>query len=140
MDRCESDMLNLYFCFLLHLRYFCWLPAMLVQSNPIARWHICQGSINSIAFSTDGAYLATVGRDGIMSIRCCLHCVITLFANIWAKFNYGMQVIYVFLTTQKSNLYVVAKVTMVLSYVVLGGSHLLVVFYWSLLLVFVIFF
>lgn len=40
-----------------------------------------------------------------------------------------MQVIYVFLTTQKSNLYVVAKVTMVLSYVVLGGSHLLVVFY-----------
>lgn len=35
-----------------------------MQSNPIARWHICQGSINSLAFSTDGAYLAAVGRDG----------------------------------------------------------------------------
>lgn len=40
-----------------------------LQSNPIARWHFCQGSINSIAFSTDGAYLATVGRDGIPLIR-----------------------------------------------------------------------
>ena len=37
------------------------------QSNPIARWHICQGSINNVAFSTDGVYLATVGRDGILS-------------------------------------------------------------------------
>jgi WD40 repeat protein len=37
-----------------------------IQSNPVARWHICQGSINSIAFSTDGSYLATVGRDGII--------------------------------------------------------------------------
>lgn len=36
------------------------------QSNPIARWHICQGSINNVAFSTDGVYLATVGRDGII--------------------------------------------------------------------------
>ena len=35
------------------------------KSNPVARWHICQGSINSIAFSSDGTYLATVGRDGI---------------------------------------------------------------------------
>ncbi|KAF3783134.1 UBP9-binding protein [Nymphaea thermarum] len=33
------------------------------QSNPIARWHICQGSINSISFSADGSFLATVGRD-----------------------------------------------------------------------------
>ncbi|GFZ14299.1 transducin/WD40 repeat-like superfamily protein [Actinidia rufa] len=33
------------------------------SKNPIARWHICQGSINSIAFSTDGTYIATVGRD-----------------------------------------------------------------------------
>ncbi|KAL4567973.1 hypothetical protein LXL04_023571 [Taraxacum kok-saghyz] len=32
--------------------------------NPIARWHICQGSINSIAFSSDGAYIAIVGSDG----------------------------------------------------------------------------
>ncbi|KAF5471794.1 hypothetical protein F2P56_008562 [Juglans regia] len=38
------------------------------KSNPVARWHICQGSINSIAFSTDGAYLATVGRDGYLRI------------------------------------------------------------------------
>ena len=37
----------------------------LMQSNPIARWHICPGSINSVAFSTDGAYIATVGRDGM---------------------------------------------------------------------------
>ncbi|CAN8279123.1 unnamed protein product [Cochlearia groenlandica] len=38
------------------------------KSNPVARWHICQGSINSIAFSNDGAYLATVGRDGYLRI------------------------------------------------------------------------
>ncbi|KAL4297278.1 hypothetical protein GQ457_12G010140 [Hibiscus cannabinus] len=38
------------------------------KSNPIARWHICQGSINSIAFSFDGAYLATVGRDGYLRV------------------------------------------------------------------------
>ncbi|XP_008784217.2 dystrophia myotonica WD repeat-containing protein-like isoform X1 [Phoenix dactylifera] len=38
------------------------------KSNPIARWHICQGSINNISFSTDGAYLATVGRDGYLRV------------------------------------------------------------------------
>ncbi|OMO73525.1 hypothetical protein COLO4_27040 [Corchorus olitorius] len=38
------------------------------KSNPIARWHVCQGSINSIAFSFDGTYLATVGRDGYLRI------------------------------------------------------------------------
>ncbi|KAK7851637.1 putative catabolite repression protein crec [Quercus suber] len=38
------------------------------KSNPIARWHICQSSINGIAFSTDGAYLATVGRDGYLRV------------------------------------------------------------------------
>ncbi|KAG8473730.1 hypothetical protein CXB51_036008 [Gossypium anomalum] len=37
-------------------------------SNPIARWHVCQGSINSIAFSSDGACLATVGRDGYLRV------------------------------------------------------------------------
>lgn len=44
----------------------CLPHAIFMQSNPIARWHICQSAINSIAFSTDGAYLATVGRDGMM--------------------------------------------------------------------------
>ncbi|XP_068317645.1 probable catabolite repression protein creC [Pyrus communis] len=38
------------------------------KSNPTARWHICQGSANSIAFSTDGSYLATVGRDGYLRV------------------------------------------------------------------------
>ncbi|XP_062117220.1 uncharacterized protein LOC133831067 [Humulus lupulus] len=38
------------------------------KSNPIARWHICQGSINSITFSIDGTYLATVGRDGYLRV------------------------------------------------------------------------
>ncbi|KAK1563684.1 hypothetical protein Q3G72_031128 [Acer saccharum] len=38
------------------------------KSNPIARWHICQGPINSIAFSTDGTHLATVGRDGYLRV------------------------------------------------------------------------
>ncbi|XP_038998777.1 probable catabolite repression protein creC isoform X3 [Hibiscus syriacus] len=38
------------------------------KSNPIARWHVCQGTINSISFSFDGAYLATVGRDGYLRV------------------------------------------------------------------------
>jgi len=38
------------------------------KSNPVARWDIGQGAINSIAFSNDGAYLATVGRDGYLRI------------------------------------------------------------------------
>ncbi|VFQ78935.1 unnamed protein product [Cuscuta campestris] len=38
------------------------------SKNPVARWHIFQGSINSIAFSTDGAYIATVGRDGYLRV------------------------------------------------------------------------
>ncbi|KAG6437355.1 hypothetical protein SASPL_102269 [Salvia splendens] len=36
--------------------------------NPVARWHICQGSVNGIAFSADGAYIATVGRDGYLRV------------------------------------------------------------------------
>ncbi|XP_054802398.1 uncharacterized protein LOC129306081 isoform X2 [Prosopis cineraria] len=38
------------------------------KSNPMARWHICQGSINSMSFSPDGVYLATVGRDGYLRV------------------------------------------------------------------------
>ncbi|KAI3473260.1 hypothetical protein Pfo_030552 [Paulownia fortunei] len=38
------------------------------SKNPVARWHICQGSINGIAFSSDGAYIATVGRDGYLRV------------------------------------------------------------------------
>ncbi|XP_004493968.1 uncharacterized protein [Cicer arietinum] len=38
------------------------------KSNPIARWHICQGSINNISFSADGVYMATGGRDGYLRV------------------------------------------------------------------------
>ncbi|ONI00633.1 hypothetical protein PRUPE_6G099500 [Prunus persica] len=38
------------------------------KNNPISRWHICQGSVNSIAYSPDGTYLATVGRDGYLRV------------------------------------------------------------------------
>ncbi|KAH0452013.1 hypothetical protein IEQ34_019312 [Dendrobium chrysotoxum] len=38
------------------------------RSNPTIRWHICQGSINSMSFSIDGTYLATVGRDGYLRV------------------------------------------------------------------------
>uniref|UniRef100_A0A0D9XPM1 Uncharacterized protein n=1 Tax=Leersia perrieri TaxID=77586 RepID=A0A0D9XPM1_9ORYZ len=38
------------------------------KSNPVARWHICQGAVNAISFSPDGAYLATVGRDGYLRV------------------------------------------------------------------------
>ncbi|XAR69079.1 hypothetical protein NMG60_11000538 [Bertholletia excelsa] len=38
------------------------------SKNPVARWHICQGSINSVAFSADGTYIATVGRDGFLRV------------------------------------------------------------------------
>ncbi|VAH93654.1 unnamed protein product [Triticum turgidum subsp. durum] len=38
------------------------------KSNPTARWHICQGAINAISFSPDGAYMATVGRDGYLRV------------------------------------------------------------------------
>uniref|UniRef100_A0A0E0R4W4 Uncharacterized protein n=1 Tax=Oryza rufipogon TaxID=4529 RepID=A0A0E0R4W4_ORYRU len=38
------------------------------KSNPVARWHICQGAINAISFSPDGTYLATIGRDGYLRV------------------------------------------------------------------------
>lgn len=57
----------LFFCLnFLKIMYHCSLPQIFLQSNPVARWHIGQGSVNCIAFSNDGAYLATVGRDGMM--------------------------------------------------------------------------
>jgi hypothetical protein len=52
---------------------------MLVQSNPAARWHVCQGSINCISFSADGAYLATVGRDGIITSFIVLFFILFVF-------------------------------------------------------------
>ncbi|KAF2289949.1 hypothetical protein GH714_039273 [Hevea brasiliensis] len=58
-----------FFFFVLSVGHACSdIMMFLQQSNPIARWHICQGSINSITFSTDGAYLATVGRDGYLRV------------------------------------------------------------------------
>ncbi|KAL9239314.1 hypothetical protein vseg_013649 [Gypsophila vaccaria] len=38
------------------------------KSNPTARWHISQGSINCVTFSSDGVYMATVGRDGYLRV------------------------------------------------------------------------
>ncbi|KAI3957441.1 hypothetical protein MKW98_003162 [Papaver atlanticum] len=38
------------------------------RTNPVARWHICQGPISHIAFSKDGSHLATVGRDGYLRV------------------------------------------------------------------------
>lgn len=38
------------------------------KSNPVARWHVCHGSINSISFSADGACMATVSRDGCLRV------------------------------------------------------------------------
>ncbi|KAH9607656.1 hypothetical protein KSS87_005992 [Heliosperma pusillum] len=43
-------------------------PPVQPLSNPTARWHICQGSINCITFSNDGASMATVGRDGYLRV------------------------------------------------------------------------
>ena len=49
---------------MLRLLWFILRFKITLQGNPIARWHICPGAINGISFSPDGAYLATVGRDG----------------------------------------------------------------------------
>ncbi|XP_073033574.1 probable catabolite repression protein creC isoform X2 [Primulina eburnea] len=38
------------------------------SKNPVARWHISHCSINGIAFSSDGSYVATVGRDGYLRV------------------------------------------------------------------------
>ncbi|XP_047959795.1 dystrophia myotonica WD repeat-containing protein-like [Salvia hispanica] len=38
------------------------------SKNPVARWHICHGPVNDIAFSADGTYIATIGRDGYLRV------------------------------------------------------------------------
>ncbi|XP_042388209.1 probable catabolite repression protein creC isoform X3 [Zingiber officinale] len=38
------------------------------KSNPVARWRICQSSINNLSFSSDGTCLATVSRDGYLRV------------------------------------------------------------------------
>lgn len=63
--------------------FVCWLATFYLQSNPIARWHVCQGSINSLAFSFDGAHLATIGRDGIKSNTYHLHFMALFFNRLW---------------------------------------------------------
>ena len=63
---------------LYHIVFFSFQKKCLLQSNPIARWHICQGSINSISFSADGAYMATVGRDGTFFTYCHSHCMLCM--------------------------------------------------------------
>lgn len=47
---------------------FTFAPARNTEANPTARWHICERSINSVAFSNDGAFMATVGRDGYLRV------------------------------------------------------------------------
>eukprot|EP00850_Spirogloea_muscicola_P009026 SM000050S16951 [mRNA] locus=s50:44162:46830:+ [translate_table: standard] len=38
------------------------------KSNPVARWHVCAGPLNALAFSSDGTFLACAGRDGFLRI------------------------------------------------------------------------
>mmetsp|Transcript_1629 Transcript_1629/g.2878 ORF Transcript_1629/g.2878 Transcript_1629/m.2878 type:complete len:651 (-) Transcript_1629:317-2269(-) len=40
----------------------------LPKQNPLARWHINRSTINDIAFTADGKYIATVSRDGILRV------------------------------------------------------------------------
>ncbi|KAL9274461.1 putative catabolite repression protein creC, partial [Drosera capensis] len=47
---------------------FCVTHAKSSKSNPVARWHICQGTINAVSFSPDGRYMATAGRDGYLRV------------------------------------------------------------------------
>ncbi|KAF6173777.1 hypothetical protein GIB67_041752 [Kingdonia uniflora] len=87
------------------------------KSNPIARWHICQGAINGASFSADGTYMATVGRDVCSRIMCGIASLIGV-RIIHSVLH--VQVTYVYSTIQKSSLYVVGKVIMVLCCVALG--------------------
>ncbi|GAB2257749.1 hypothetical protein Droror1_Dr00013909 [Drosera rotundifolia] len=47
---------------------FAFARALNTEANPTARWHICEKPINSVAFSNDGAYMSTVGRDGYLRV------------------------------------------------------------------------
>ncbi|GLJ12580.1 hypothetical protein SUGI_0193830 [Cryptomeria japonica] len=38
------------------------------KRKPIARWPICQGSINYISFTVDGEFLATIGREFALNL------------------------------------------------------------------------
>ncbi|GAB2257739.1 hypothetical protein Droror1_Dr00013899 [Drosera rotundifolia] len=38
------------------------------KTNPVARWHICDKMIYDVAFSNDGAYMATVGADRYLRV------------------------------------------------------------------------
>lgn len=69
---CCRRVFNCFKFYLLHVSFGFYMQ------NPIARWHICQGSINSVAFSSDGAYIATVGRDGIFFMRWLVELLILL--------------------------------------------------------------
>nr|XP_018676214.1 PREDICTED: probable catabolite repression protein creC isoform X7 [Musa acuminata subsp. malaccensis] len=44
------------------------LLLVMLMSNPVARWHVCHGSVNSISFSVNGTYMATVTRDGYLRV------------------------------------------------------------------------
>ncbi|KAG6506334.1 hypothetical protein ZIOFF_031657 [Zingiber officinale] len=80
------------------------------KSNPVARWRICQSSINNLSFSSDGTCLATVSRDGYLrvfdfakeqlkfggksyygALLCCAWSVLTLYVaspSSWKLFHY----------------------------------------------------
>lgn len=58
------------------------------MQNPIARWHICEGSVNSIAFSRDGAYIATVGRDGMNVISGFCLVIFIIYLGLFPETSY----------------------------------------------------
>ncbi|KAG6502945.1 hypothetical protein ZIOFF_035234 [Zingiber officinale] len=86
------------------------LSSILRLSNPVARWRICQSSINNLSFSSDGTCLATVSRDGYLrvfdfakeqlkfggksyygALLCCAWSVLTLYVaspSSWKLFHY----------------------------------------------------
>ena len=71
--------------------------------NPVARWHICHGPVNDIAFSADGTYIATIGRDGIVIFHLSFQCLGSLFhfhvapvspsVFIWMRTNFDYRLL-----------------------------------------------